>query len=211
TLDLRRKAQIAYGRPSDHSGEVVVLRSRTFNIDKTIFGSLDQALPRIMAKDRLSIEIYWSDQVAARISEAFAKVPRAPNFDAPMLELDAELGSGRLHSLSHISFHRVIDNARLELSASDFWVDDTFLVVFRHTYDILVRAGKLEASVDLALSSNPPSSDLARPGMTLGSILQKVAPGSLKRKLGRQAIARFSNQIGHSLLYELAWQPNSSL
>ncbi|CAE8708645.1 unnamed protein product, partial [Polarella glacialis] len=73
TLDLRRKAQIAYGRPSDHSGEVVVLRSRTFNIDKTIFGSLDQALPRIMAKDRLSIEIYWSDQVAARISEAFAK------------------------------------------------------------------------------------------------------------------------------------------
>eukprot|EP00933_Yihiella_yeosuensis_P020781 TRINITY_DN1659_c0_g2_i4.p1 TRINITY_DN1659_c0_g2~~TRINITY_DN1659_c0_g2_i4.p1 ORF type:complete len:351 (-),score=56.43 TRINITY_DN1659_c0_g2_i4:170-1222(-) len=328
-LDLRRKAQIARGQPTDHAGDVVIVRSAGFNLDKTIFGAVDKLLPRILIKDRLSINIYWSDNASEQISAAFAQVPRAPPMDAPLLEfmrnecnfsmehadghfmdhlrfcfeyshahfkahsprvmllhsilgvgtnffpmktekipmlqelvnpeemkqieafptllrlllqgdlldeLEAKTkdGSQGLQNLKGISFHRVIDNAPVRLTAREFWVamnyqvmhqldflpvanwtehvDDTFLVLFKGIYDILVKTGNLEAEVSInsTLEETLPS-DLARPSLSFGRFINKVTPSSVKRKLGRKAIERFSSQVGHSLHYELLWEPTSRL
>lgn len=85
-LDLRRKAQIVWARPTDHAQDVVVCRQQDFDLDKTIFSSLEGAIPRLVTKDRLNIEVFWKDAAAARITEAFASVPPAPSHDAALLE-----------------------------------------------------------------------------------------------------------------------------
>jgi len=85
-LDLRRKAQIAWAKPSDHAGEVVVARNDSFDLDKTIFQSLDTALPRIAMRGRLAVELFWSDAIATKINESFSSIPRAIPHDQALLD-----------------------------------------------------------------------------------------------------------------------------
>ncbi|CAE7766766.1 unnamed protein product [Symbiodinium sp. CCMP2456] len=316
-LDLRRKAMIAEGKPIDHAGSIIVQRADGFDLDKTIFKSVDKKLPRMMAQERLSVEVYWSDRSTTQISESFNKVPAAPRFDAPILEfmqtecnfcmehadgsfmdhlrfcfeysmvhfkghsprvmfLHSILGVGTNYfpmekekipklrellnevemkhieafpsilrllyhgqlmdelladaetlpkTLQSISFHRVIDNEELVLTADEFWValnyqlmhqldflpvanwaeavDDQFFVFFLGLYEVLTRAGKLEAEVNFDLKMATPPSDLARPSMTLGRFINKIVPGTVKKNIARQTVARFSELINHSLDYKL--------
>jgi len=53
SLDLRRMAQIALAKPTDHAGEVAILPQRNFDISKTIFGSVDSALRRYLISDKV--------------------------------------------------------------------------------------------------------------------------------------------------------------
>lgn len=48
-LDMRRKHQIATAGPKDHSGEVILAPMQNFDLDMTIFGSLEGALPRTVS------------------------------------------------------------------------------------------------------------------------------------------------------------------
>lgn len=56
SLDLRRKAQISRGKPTDHAADVIVRPSPHFDLDKTIFRSLDGTIARVATKNRLAIE-----------------------------------------------------------------------------------------------------------------------------------------------------------
>ncbi|CAE6914870.1 Tmod2 [Symbiodinium natans] len=254
----------------------------------------------MLAQDRLSLELYWSDRSTAHICEAFMKVPAAPRFDAPIIEfmqtecnfcmehadgsfmdhlrfcfeyslshfkghsprvmfLHSILGVGTNYfpmekekipklrelvnevemkhieafpsilrllyhgplmdelladaetlpkTLQSISFHRVIDNEPLTLTAEEFWValnyqlmhqldflpaanwaeavDEPFFAFFLGVYEFLTRAGKLEAEVDFDVKMPTPPSDLARPSMTLGRFIGKMVPGTVKKNIGRQ-------------------------
>mmetsp|Transcript_2957 Transcript_2957/g.5112 ORF Transcript_2957/g.5112 Transcript_2957/m.5112 type:complete len:329 (+) Transcript_2957:109-1095(+) len=85
-LDLRRKAQIARARPSDHAADVVVRPSKTFDLDKTIFRTLDSTLARLATKDRMGIEVLWTEAAARQIESAFASLPPAPVHDQALLD-----------------------------------------------------------------------------------------------------------------------------
>jgi len=86
SLDLRRKSFIADGKPADHAQDILARRSASFDLDKTIFKTLDSALTRIVQKDRLNIEVFWSDAAAHRILGRFASIPAALPHDQPILE-----------------------------------------------------------------------------------------------------------------------------
>lgn len=53
SLDLRRQAAIAFGRASDHSGELLVVNSPTFDMNKTIFRNIEGFFPRAVMKARV--------------------------------------------------------------------------------------------------------------------------------------------------------------
>ena len=86
SLDLRRMAQIAEAKPSDHSGEVVLSPSSTFSIDKTIFGSITSPLIRYVQAAKLGVNLFWSEAAAHRIRTSFARVPRPPKWDSAVVE-----------------------------------------------------------------------------------------------------------------------------
>jgi hypothetical protein len=85
-LDIRRKAQIAFAGAMDHAGEVVLLPNSNFDIDRTIFGSLDGRLPRAVVSSRVGITPFWSETATVRINRAFAAVPAAPRFDQGLMD-----------------------------------------------------------------------------------------------------------------------------
>lgn len=85
-LDTKRMAQITSGRATDHAGEVVILPNCNFDIDKTIFHSLDGFLEKAVMSSRVGVNLFWLDSAALRISSAFASVPAAPRHDLPLLE-----------------------------------------------------------------------------------------------------------------------------
>lgn len=85
-LDLRRKAQISRAKPTDHAADVIVRPSKTFDLGKTIFRSLDSTVARLATKDRMGIEVFWSDEVARKIESDFKALPVAPSHDQALLD-----------------------------------------------------------------------------------------------------------------------------
>mmetsp|Transcript_86926 Transcript_86926/g.153702 ORF Transcript_86926/g.153702 Transcript_86926/m.153702 type:complete len:335 (-) Transcript_86926:40-1044(-) len=85
-MDLRRKFQIANAKPKDHAGDIIVVRSPSFELDNTIFKHLDSTIARLAQKDRLGIEVFWSDAAATSIHEAFQRVPRPPPLDKELVD-----------------------------------------------------------------------------------------------------------------------------
>jgi len=77
---------IASAKPVDHAQDVLARRSNTFDLDKTIFGSLDGTITRIVQKDRLNVEVFWSDRAAAQIAASFTSIPKAIPHDSAILE-----------------------------------------------------------------------------------------------------------------------------
>jgi len=323
SLDFRRKAQIAWARATDHARDVVLQKNKKFDLDKTIFKSLEGTLPRIVMKDRLAVNVFWSDAAASRIEKAFSSVPVALEHDRALLQFMADecdfamehadgsfmdhlqfcyeyctahfkehspkvlllhsiMGVGTnffpmemskipklrslitpfemahveafpsiLRLLNHgplldeleacsdeklrirfagIKFFRAIDNEGLFMGAESFWIhlnyqlihyldflpimnwqdnlDDNFMVPFRSLHRLLGRADQLRAHVDFEM---PVHAKKGVAPVTLGSALMSIAPSLLTRHMARQAVERFSAQIGHSLSYELSWSPASEL
>lgn len=85
-LDTRRKAQIAWSKPTDHAGEVVMQPCACFDMQKTIFGSLEGVVPRLVLRDRLGVEPYWADNLVARVEHDFRSIPAAPHYDRALVE-----------------------------------------------------------------------------------------------------------------------------
>jgi len=318
-LDVRRKAQIAFAGARDHAGEVVLLPNNGFDIDRTIFGTLDGRLPRAVLSSKVGITPFWSEAAAARIRNAFLSVPSAPRHDQGLLEfmrndcnfamehadgsfmdhlrfcyeysfahykeksprvllLHSIMGVGTnyfpmeaskipqlralltefefkqiaafpsvlrllyrgdllreleqlskagLNAMERIVFYRVIDNERIEMDSEAFWdqlnyqlihlldflpaaswklhTDDSFLRNFTALYTILVRAGRLRCNVNFDVTEAQ-STATGQPPMSLGLLIRKVLPSSVVLKISENAIAKFSNKIGHSLDYQLHFQ-----
>lgn len=85
-LNLQRQAVLAMAGPTDHARDVMIQRSPHFDLDRTIFRTLDGKLPRLMINDRLNIEVYWSDRAIARIAAAFSSIPAPISQDKSLLD-----------------------------------------------------------------------------------------------------------------------------
>ncbi len=132
----------------------------------------------------------------------------------------------RLGDLDGIRLHRVIDNKSLEMSAEDFWIqlnyqlihlvdflpvsnwtihaNETAFIVFRDLYDLLQRAGRLEAKLNYTPASGPRR--LQDEKLTLVGWLASWIPVPIGEKMAASSIHRFSSRIGHSMDYELLWR-----
>ena len=84
-LDVRRKHQIAEHKAQDYYGEVIVVPASNFDLNSTIFGSLEGALPRTVVKSKIGVELFWSDKAIQRINTQFDSIPVAPDFPAPLI------------------------------------------------------------------------------------------------------------------------------
>ena len=122
-----------------------------------------------------------------------------------------------------LAFHRVIDNAPLELDAEQLWVAlnfqlvhlldflpvvdwekelarDLFLFNFAALYKLLEQRGRLDARVDLSLArprASPYAPDPKR--LSLGDLIRDYVPAAIQAALGKKEIAKYSGAIGHSL------------
>jgi len=70
-LNLQRKAALVAGGAVDHAGRVRVAPMAGFDMGRTIFGSLEGKLPRLLMKDKLGKEAFWSDGAVASIESAY--------------------------------------------------------------------------------------------------------------------------------------------
>ena len=73
----------------------------------------------------------------------------------------------------------------------------------RDLYDLLALMGKQEAVVGYTPSAGPRKSEGEPQGM--GAWLTTLIPVSVSEKMAAQSVARFSQQIGHSLDYRIVW------
>ncbi len=135
---------------------------------------------------------------------------------------------GNLHrpdAVREIRFQRVIDNAPITMSGEDLWIalnyqlihlvdfmpaanwpmhlNDISFILLRDLYDLLQRAGKLEARVKYT----PPASD-ARPvgePLGVGGWLTTRIPVPVSERMASTSVKRFSQRIGHDVSYRITW------
>ncbi|MED5370604.1 MAG: hypothetical protein VX899_06310 [Myxococcota bacterium] len=77
--NTQRKAAIAAGGAIDHAGKVEIQVIPDFDLDRTIFQTLEGRLPRYIMRHRVGKEIHWDAQarqsIEARYQEAFGRAP----------------------------------------------------------------------------------------------------------------------------------------
>jgi hypothetical protein len=316
---LHRKAAIAHGAALDHVGEVTVAPIPGFDLNRTIFQTLEGRAARYVMRTRVAKEVRWQDAAAERVRAAYAEarqthplppvsdellrflvdecdfdvehadgsfldhlyfcfeygVQHYPQRDPLVLLLHSILGTGtntfamttdkipalkvllspfvwthteafpsilrllyagplraelranahRAEAIRSIRFHRVIDNAPIELSGDDLWIslnfqlihlvdflpvsnwsthqNDTSFILFRDLYNLMDKAGQREASVGY----RPAASGRAREGepLSFGAWLTTRIPIGISEKMAGQSVSRFSEHIGHSLDYTIDW------
>ncbi|MCA9573936.1 MAG: hypothetical protein R3B40_02265 [Polyangiales bacterium] len=158
-----------------------------------------------------------------RHTEAFPSVLRLL-YDLPLRkELWANVE--RLDQLESIRMHRVIDNEPITLSAEDFFVqlnyqlihlvdflpvanwsthqNDTSFIVFRDLYDLLQKAGKLEAKIDYEPAK---PNKKQREAHTFGGWLTTLIPVRVSETMAAKSVRRFSERVGHSMEYTLTFK-----
>ncbi|MEL6345219.1 MAG: hypothetical protein AAFV53_19085 [Myxococcota bacterium] len=86
-LNLQRKAALVAGGAVDHAGRVQIVRMDDFDMGRTIFGSLEGTIPRLMMRDKLCKEPYWSDSAVTDIESAYD----AAEQEAPTPAVNADL------------------------------------------------------------------------------------------------------------------------
>lgn len=143
-------------------------------------------------------------------------------------DLNARMQSDpTLKTLNSISFHKVLDNKMMTLSAEDFWVHmnyqlihmmdflptsnwtvntrDSYFQVFLEIYELLVKTQHLVATVNLDLTS-PGEKQYNDQPMSLGALINRNAPAPIIRGMMAKGIARYSSQANHDLDdYKLDW------
>lgn len=155
--------------------------------------------------------------------EAFPSVLRL--LYAGSLRQDLRKNLHRADAIASITFHRVIDNEPITLSGEDFWValnyqlihlldflpvanwsvyqNDPLFILFRDLHDLLGQAGKREAIVDYAATPRPRKLEGEVQGVS--AWLTTLIPASVGERMMAKSVTRFSERIGHSLDYEIAW------
>eukprot|EP00924_Labyrinthula_sp_SR-Ha-C_P014001 snap_masked-scaffold_5-processed-gene-20.42-mRNA-1 protein AED:0.04 eAED:0.07 QI:0/-1/0/1/-1/1/1/0/347 len=158
-------------------------------------------------------------------TEAFPSVLRMIYHNRLLKEL-AEIEDWP-QTLKKITFHRVIDNKKLELSKDEFivamnyqmvhqldflpcsnWctqIKDPFFQVFIEIHDFLTKFGLLRAEMDQNLSSPSEKNEHGMP-LTLGNFISGLVPKALKRNETASSMESNSSQIAHSLEYTLHWK-----
>lgn len=81
SFDPRRMAALVWGRATDHSGEVMLTANPEFDIDRTIFASLDGKAARYLTKNRLGVTLFWTESALRRYALQSEKI--APELAPP--------------------------------------------------------------------------------------------------------------------------------
>ena len=156
-------------------------------------------------------------------TEAFPSVLRLLYAGSLRRELRENLH--RANAIASITFHRVIDNESITMSGEDLWIalnyqlihlvdflpvanwsvhqNDTAFILFRDLYDLLERAGKREAIVGYTSTSRPRKLEGEPQGV--GAWLTTLIPVGASERMAAKSVMRFSERIGHSLDYRIAW------
>ncbi|MFN3199553.1 MAG: hypothetical protein ACE366_14200 [Bradymonadia bacterium] len=111
-LNLQRKAAIVAGGAVDHAGRVRVVPMEGFDMGRTIFGGLKSTLPRLVMKDKLAKETFWSDAAVGEIEAAYLDAESAtptPTVDPDLIAfMEAECDFSMEHAdgtfLEHLVF-----------------------------------------------------------------------------------------------------------
>lgn len=154
--------------------------------------------------------------------EAFPSILRLL-YDLPLRrELRANLS--RLGSLRAIRFRRVIDNAPIELSAADLFIQlnyqlvhlidflpvanwsrydgESAFVLFRDVLDLLEQAKRLDANVQYT-PSRESWFDAEYDGVA--ALVSALVPARVSETMASKQVRKFSESIGHDMSYELLW------
>jgi len=75
-LDLRRQAALARGGIKDYAGEAVTQKNPNFDLDSTIFKTLEGAVPRMLIKRELAKNVFWNDAAVSSIACSYSQVER---------------------------------------------------------------------------------------------------------------------------------------
>jgi len=70
---VQRKAAIAHAGPRDFAGSVTIAPIPDFDLDRTIFKTLQGRLPRAIMRRRIGKEVHWSDQAADQVQAAYER------------------------------------------------------------------------------------------------------------------------------------------
>ena len=71
---VQRKAAIAWGACTDHQGQVAISPITNFDLDKTIFTTLEGTLPRMVIEAKIAKSVSWNDTRAQEIEQAYEHV-----------------------------------------------------------------------------------------------------------------------------------------
>ena len=176
-----------------------------------------------MTADKIPVLRALMDPAVWKQVEAFPSVLRLLYAGPLRKELRDNLH--RADAIKSISFHRVIDNEPITISGEDLWIalnyqlihlvdflpvanwsvhqNDTSFILFRDLYDLLEKAGKREAMVGYTPTSAPRRVEGEPQGV--GAWLITQIPVSVSERMAAKSVARFSERIGHSLEYKIAW------
>ena len=86
SLDIRRRAQVAFAKPTDHAKDVVIAANPDFDLDSTIFASLKGTVKRFYVKRKLAIKLHWNDRLIDEVRLAETKMPRTMPPDNSLIE-----------------------------------------------------------------------------------------------------------------------------
>jgi hypothetical protein len=75
----QRKAAIVAGGIADHSDEVLVKPIEHFDLNRTIFKTLEGALPRKVIETRIAKDVIWKAEAAQAVDTAYAEKARQKN------------------------------------------------------------------------------------------------------------------------------------
>lgn len=109
---LHRKAAIATGRAADHAGRVRIEPIPNFDLDRTIFKTLEGVAPRFVMRSRVAKEAHWDADAAKRVQADYdaarAQYPLPPvdpalmRFMVDECDFDVEHADGSF--LDHLYF-----------------------------------------------------------------------------------------------------------
>ena len=88
-FNYQRKAAMAWARGVDHAGSVEVKPTKGFDLNRTIFTTLEGKLPRMVIGAKISKSVFWSDKAAAKIEDAYQQTrseAEIPEVDPALLE-----------------------------------------------------------------------------------------------------------------------------
>ncbi|MBL4688038.1 MAG: hypothetical protein JKY37_25845 [Nannocystaceae bacterium] len=74
---LHRKAAIAHGSAADHAGAVRVEPIENFDLDRTIFQTLQGKAARYVMRTRVAKEVHWKPEAAKSVQAAYDKARKA--------------------------------------------------------------------------------------------------------------------------------------
>ena len=319
THSIQRQYTLLEGHSKDHAGDVQVRPIPNFDLDQTIFTTLEGKIPRLFMQSKIAKTVHWNADRQQEIDKAYTQLTdkhpsspiqpeilafmteycnfnaehadgsflehllygydyaqlHYPNHSANVMLLHSILGTAtntfampiehldklaallsefeflhiaafpsflrlmytpeffqslkdnhhRIKDLKGIRFHRVIDNAPMEMDAENLWIQlnyhlmhfvdflpvanwsthfsDPLLQMFLQLSNYLDSIGQRQATVNFT----PPTTSGQCIGeeLSFGSKLSNWVPISLKMKLTTKSIRRFSSRIGHSMDFTLLW------